>query len=96
MEQRHVVSLYNYGYNNIIFQYLFSADIRLQVTKELNPRHQRKGVLFPCIKRGAAMNLASGLWDLKRLFFGRVESKIDRKWNGREKIQDRLIFSLVW
>lgn len=68
MEQRHVVSLYNYGYNNIIFQYLFSAGIRLQVTKELNPRHQRKGVLFPCIKRGAAMNLASGLWDLKRLF----------------------------
>ena len=48
-----------------IFQYLFCADIRLQVTKELNPRYQTKGVLFPCIKRGAAMNLASGLWDLQ-------------------------------
>ena len=76
-----------------IFQYLFCADIRLRVTKELNPRHQRKGVLFPYIKRGAATNLASGLWDLKVCLVGWKVRLIE---NGREKIQDRLIFSLVW
>ena len=39
------------------------------------------------------MNLASGMWDLKKSVFGRVESRLIE--NGREKIQDKLILSCM-